>query len=45
MICSESCNSEPDGTLFEGRQGKNEASQLHEGSATSYFPILKSIKF
>lgn len=29
-----------DGTLFGGRQGKNEALTLCVGSATNYFPIL-----
>lgn len=44
MICSESLNHWPDGTLFLDRHPKNRASQLHVASATQYFPIFKEIE-
>ena len=39
MICSESCNSEPDGTLFRGRHQENEAETLRVGMDINRIPI------
>lgn len=41
MVYSEPCTIGPDGTLFDPRQGKNEALTLCVGSDTSYFPVLE----
>lgn len=44
MICSESCNLQPDGTLFRGRHQENEDMALCVGSEINRIPILKKIE-